>query len=45
MVNSEDFGQKRWIGPEAGKDERAYFSMETVELLECFRGKKWQTLC
>ena len=43
MVNSEDSGQKRRLGPEAGEDERTCFSVEAVELLECFRGKKRQT--
>lgn len=27
---SEDSGQKRWLGPEAGEDERTCLSVEAV---------------
>lgn len=44
MVNSEDAGQKRWLGPEAGEDERTCLSVEAVDSWSQ-QGKEKAALC
>ena len=45
MVNSEDSGQKRWLGPEAGEDERTCFSVEAVDSWSVLGERKGSSLC